>query len=442
MDLYVLGAIVGVALFLVVIAYLVGKSSAKSVIGEHKTAENSIKAKKAYLDSVLSEIKSATEQKKSLDSKTFELIDKYKKVDQLLEPKRKALSELEESLTLKTKEFKKLSVETESLQQLKVRETDLTASIEQAKTTLEVINNDISSARNTYSGHSNELQSLLSRLDLYSRVAEYAQAGHFEIPEYLYETSARFVEEIKITRNKQKALIKGGRAVLVPDSVSITGNPSQDKKIVNGQIKLLMAAFNIECDLLISKVNPSNFGRSLEQIEKLANTLEKSTASLSFGFSIEYVELKFEECRLQFESALKKKEEQDEQRLIREQIREEQKVIREYEQALAHAEAEEKLYRQMLEKARAELSGASEDMKAAAELRIADLEAQLNEALSKEERAKSMAEQTRKGHVYVISNIGSFGENVYKIGLTRRLARIFHEHCPIPVFSEGQPTGS
>ena len=33
----------------------------------------------------------------------------------------------------------------------------------------------------------------------------------------------------------------------------------------------------------------------------------------------------------------------------------------------------------------------------------------------------SRAELTRSGHVYVVSNIGSFGENVYKIGLTRRL---------------------
>ena len=37
------------------------------------------------------------------------------------------------------------------------------------------------------------------------------------------------------------------------------------------------------------------------------------------------------------------------------------------------------------------------------------------------ERAKSMAQLTKQGHVYVISNIGSFGENVFKIGMTRRL---------------------
>ena len=74
-----------------------------------------------------------------------------------------------------------------------------------------------------------------------------------------------------------------------------------------------------------------------------------------------------------------------------------------------------------MNKAREELLKASESERAFAEQRIAELEQQLLEAEMKEARAKSMAEQTRKGHVYVISNIGSFGEDVYKIGLTRRL---------------------
>lgn len=75
----------------------------------------------------------------------------------------------------------------------------------------------------------------------------------------------------------------------------------------------------------------------------------------------------------------------------------------------------------MLEKARAELRESSEEDRLVAEPQIADFEAKLAEAEAKEERAKSMAEQTRKGHVYVISNLGSFGDDVYKIGLTRRL---------------------
>jgi len=76
---------------------------------------------------------------------------------------------------------------------------------------------------------------------------------------------------------------------------------------------------------------------------------------------------------------------------------------------------------EFLEKAREELSKSTEEDRQMAEAKIADLEKQIAEAAEKEERAKSMAETTRRGHVYVISNIGSFGEDVFKIGLTRRL---------------------
>jgi hypothetical protein len=241
------------------------------------------------------------------------------------------------------------------------------------------------------------------------------------MPQYLYETSTRYSEEIKDIRQQQKDMIKAKTAVTFPETTVISNDKSLNKKILNGQVKLMLTAFNIECDMLIGKVSPSSFGRTLERIEKLANNLEKSAATLECGFDIDYIELKFEECKLQYQYTLKKQEEIAEQKLIKEQIREEQRAIKEFEKAIAEAEKEEKMYRNLLDKAQQELAQANEQERSEMEQRIAILELQLAEAEAKEERAKSMAEQTRKGHVYVISNIGSFGEDVYKIGLTRRL---------------------
>lgn len=258
-------------------------------------------------------------------------------------------------------------------------------------------------------------------IDLYSRLDEYTSHGHFEMPQYLYETSTRFAEEIKDIRQQQKDMIRDKTAITFLESTVISKDKSFNNKILSGQVKLMLTAFNIECDMLIGKVSPSSFGRTLERIEKLANTLEKSAATFECGFDIEYVELKFEECKLQYQYTLKKQEEIAEQKLIKEQIREEQRAIKEFEKAIAEAEKEEKMYRNLLEKAQQELAKATDQERSEMEQRIAILEQQLAEAEAKEERAKSMAEQTRKGHVYVISNIGSFGEDVYKIGLTRRL---------------------
>jgi len=114
-------------------------------------------------------------------------------------------------------------------------------------------------------------------------------------------------------------------------------------------------------------------------------------------------------------------EEKEEQRRIKEQLREEEKARREYEKAIKEAEKEEKVIQQAIDKATRELMLAGEEQRLALEQKLAELQSKYEEAEAKNQRALSMAQQTRSGHVYVISNIGSFGEHVYKIGMTRRL---------------------
>lgn len=266
-----------------------------------------------------------------------------------------------------------------------------------------------------------ELTKLMGRLDLYTRIDEYTEVGHFEMPKYLYDTSARYQSEIKEVRGQQRKLIRDKKAVTYPDDVMLGPNKSLDKKILDGQVQLMLSAFNVECDLLIEKVNPSNLSRTLEQIEKKAEALEKSCSTLRCGFNIDYIELKFEECKFQFEHILKKKDEQEAQRMLREQMREEIRVQKQYEDAIQDAEREELKFTRLLDKAREHLAQESEQERALSLAKIHVLEEQLKEAQERSIRAKSMAEQTRRGFVYVISNIGAFGEGVYKIGLTRRL---------------------
>lgn len=266
-----------------------------------------------------------------------------------------------------------------------------------------------------------ELHELKLEMDLYSRIEDLVSFGHYEEPAYLYETSERFSVEIKRVRRQQKDMITSGDAVDLPAGVVVDGTARAGKAILAGQAKLMLRAYNVEADALIGKVRPSNLQRTLERLEKNAEIIEKYSLSLECGISPAYVNLKYEECILQYQFRLRKEEEQAEQRLIREQMREEQRALREYEAAVAAADKEEQLYEKLLSKARSELAGIDEARRAEHQATIAALEAQLAEAHAKGERAKSLAEQTRRGHVYVISNVGSFGEDVFKIGLTRRL---------------------
>lgn len=266
-----------------------------------------------------------------------------------------------------------------------------------------------------------ELHELKVEISNYNRIYNFIDYGIFEEPEYLFETSERFKAEIKRVREKQKALIKDKSAFDFPDEIEVMGSSKKGQSIIDGQLKMMLRTFNIECDFLLKKVSPSNFEPTLDRINKLADNLEKTAISLMCGISPKYVELKLQECSLQYQFKLKQADEQDEQRLIKEQMREELKVQREQEKAIAEAEKEEKMFLKLLEQAKDQLAKAKNEDEKELQDKIAVLEMQLQEAHAKEERAKSLAEQTRRGHVYIISNIGSFGENIYKIGLTRRL---------------------
>ena len=314
-----------------------------------------------------------------------------------------------------------LDAETKDLQTLAGREQELAASVAEKQDRLRKIEEKIASVQDAETEADKHIHAIQAKVDLYSRIDDFVDYGMYEMPDYLYETSERFALEIKQIREQQKAMIQAKQVIITQGTPEDFGESPLIRRVRQEQIKLMVRSFNIECDLLIAKVNPGNLQRTLERIDAVATGLEKSGADLRYGFNTEYVNLKYQECRLQYQFALKKKEEQDEQRAIREQMREEERARREYEKAIEDASREEATYERLLEKARKALETVKAEEKQAAELRIQQLEEELAEARAKAQRAISMAQQTKKGYVYVISNIGSFGENVYKIGLTRRL---------------------
>ena len=332
-------------------------------------------------------------------------IKAHKSLNDALESVTNELNITIDELTTAKANLSQVNLETQSLQDLKTNAEKIENELNTNTLSLDKVIDELSMTTEKLEVENDNLHQLMAKIDLYSRLDEFVDVGHYEMPTYLYETSLRFAEEIKRVREQQKEFIKDKMAITCDADITFVGNAVEGKRVLDGQVKLLLSAFNIETDLLIAKVSPSNLSKTLERIENLANKLEKSAVTLHCGFNLDYVALKMEECRLQYQFTLKKKEEQDEQRLIREQIKEEQRAIKEYEKAVAEAEKEEKLYRNLLDKARKELESANDQEKTLFQQKILVLEQQLLEAEAKEERAKSMAQQTRKGHVYVISKV-------------------------------------
>ncbi len=160
-------------------------------------------------------------------------------------------------------------------------------------------------------------------------------------------------------------------------------------------------------------LTPNNFANSKKKILKVIGWCRDIGFDISDKREADYVSALQEE----FERVVRAAVEREEQMRIKAQIREEQKLEREIEKELKRLETERKAIQVALEKALAE---AKDEHNA----EIESLRARLAEAESNTQRAMSRAQMTKSGHVYVISNIGSFGEGVYKIGMTRRLEPI------------------
>lgn len=241
----------------------------------------------------------------------------------------------------------------------------------------------------------------------------------FGLYDFHYDFASSETYKIRLTsiKDKQKELIKNNNVLNMPNM-----NFGKDTiKLYNDISKMLIRLFNSECDNLFNKVKFNNILSIEEKLLKLKDTINKFGDRVAVSLNTQYYQLKLEELRLVYEYQEKLAQEKEEQRLIKEQIREEEKARREAELAEKEAEAEAKRYSELLERAKQEISAASDSQLPELQSKIELLEKQLEEANALKERAISLAQQTKTGHVYIISNIGSFGEDIYKIGMTRRM---------------------
>lgn len=159
--------------------------------------------------------------------------------------------------------------------------------------------------------------------------------------------------------------------------------------------------------------------KTVESKVKINNILKEFGYMISPDYSSLWEKLMETLKELEQFKRLKKEEEKEE----RERCREEEKARKEWEREKIKAEKDEALAQKKLEEARKKLLQDRKNEEEYKKLKnqIAALEEAYKKAIQRKERAISMAEQTKKGFVYIISNVNSFGENVFKIGLTRRV---------------------
>ncbi|MGD1820216.1 MAG: DUF4041 domain-containing protein [Pleomorphochaeta sp.] len=278
------------------------------------------------------------------------------------------------------------------------------------------IDDDIEKLRASYKEKKYLYDKLLKQISIYDEELELAEYGFYK-PHFDFDTSEIYKDKIKACKDKQKRMIQNKNAVYCTQEWIVEGSRAKGKTMTNRNIRLTSRAFNNECDALISNVRWNNILKFEERLVKAKDSIDKMNASNKIYINQKYLTLKIEELRLTHEYRDKKQKEKEEQAEIRRQMREEEKLQKEIEDA----EKEEIKFQKMFDKAQKDAEKAVGSKLDKLKEKMALLEKELKDAHEKNEKAKSMAQQTKSGHVYVISNIGSFGENVYKIGMTRRL---------------------
>lgn len=238
-------------------------------------------------------------------------------------------------------------------------------------------------------------------------------------PHYNFANALDYKEKLAEIRSRQKALIKNKDAVTGNTNWQVNGSVSKGRKMVNDTQKLLLRAFNTECDELISKVKYTNYDASLNRIYKSAEAISKLGTIMDISIKHAYLNLKVEELRLAFEYQQKKQEEKEAQKAARAEMREAARLQKEIEAQRKKIEKEQTHYQTAYDRLMKQLEHSPDDE--ALLSKKAELENQLKDIDKAIKDIDYREANQRAGYVYVISNIGAFGPDVYKIGMTRRL---------------------
>ena len=238
-------------------------------------------------------------------------------------------------------------------------------------------------------------------------------------PRYSFVSSDLYKTALNRIRTNQKEMIKNDTAIFGSKTWTVDGSKSKGNKMIKDMKKLFLRAFNSDCEDVITRVKYNNYEMSLKKIRQSAESIQKLGIMMSLYIAPNYINSKIEELTLAFEYQQKKQEEKDAQKAARAEMREAAKLQKEIEAQRKKIEKEQTHYQTAYEKLLKRLESSPDD----ADLiqKKAELETQLQDIDKAMKDIDYREANQRAGYVYIISNIGAFGENVYKIGMTRRL---------------------
>lgn len=248
----------------------------------------------------------------------------------------------------------------------------------------------------------------------------FQEYGFFE-RQYKFSDSIKFKDELDSLRLTQKTMVKEGTAGKITSPLTFNNSVKKGEAIQKQMIKAAIRGFNGECDALLVKVTPTNIENKRKAMQRSFDQLNKMYSKNFIEITNSYLQLKFKELQIAVEFELKKQEEKEILREQREKEKEDKKLQAEITRKRKELEKDRTHFKQMINNVSEMLKNAQPDEVAQLKFQLVEYQAKLSELDEIEEDIDYREGHATAGYVYVISNIGSFGENVYKIGVTRRL---------------------
>ena len=298
----------------------------------------------------------------------------------------------------------RIAEETEALRERKAREED------EARRARDRWRDDIGRCEAELGRVRAEVQRARAHVVETEEIALLQEAGIYEYRHPLAD-AVSYKARLKEVKDTLKTMVANNGAVLAAADWQVNGSSAQGRTMVRDFSKLMLRAYNAEADGLIRSMKPYKLASAMDRLGKTRETIARLGKTMHIRISDAYHRQRLYELQLTADHLAKVDEEKERVREERQRQREEEKARREFEREKARLLKEQSHYESALVKLEAQ-----GDEAGAARLREKIAEAQ--------EAIRGVGEREaniRAGYVYVISNIGAFGEGMVKIGMTRRL---------------------
>ncbi|MFF0494646.1 DUF4041 domain-containing protein [Nocardia sp. NPDC004068] len=239
------------------------------------------------------------------------------------------------------------------------------------------------------------------------------EIGIYQYRHPLSDVVAYRAELDRLQHEIKYAAARDGGAIEASQVWEVNGSAAAGRKMIREYSKLMLRAYNAEADNLVRSLKPYKLNSALERLERLAVTIERLGATMKLRVTPGYHQLRRQELELTADYLEKLARQKEAERDERERLREERKAQQEIEREQRRLEKQHQQY--LADLTEFEAAGDTDSTKAR------DLQSKLASLEQDITALANRAGNLRAGHVYVVSNIGAFGEGVVQIGMTRRV---------------------